>query len=134
MYGPAQTSNDIFNVGADRFGTVLEDLNVLFQYAGTGSRVFPTPAKLVKSTLALFDALKLSPLYDLIYQTADQDSWISIEKIKTAFKWSPRYSNAETLIRSYQWYLKNKDKLLSDGVTHRVPWKQGILGLIKKIL
>ena len=134
MYGSAQTSNDIFNVGADRFGTVLEDLNTLFQYAGTGSRVFPTPAKLVKSTLALFHALKLSPLYDLIYQTADQDSYISIEKFKRAFKWSPRYSNAETLIRSYQWYLENKDKLLLDGVTHRVPWKQGILGLIKKIL
>lgn len=134
MYGDAHLCNDIFNVGAERFGTVREDVMTLCQFAGTGSTVLPTPAKLVKATLALFDKLKVSPLYDLIYSTADQDSYISIDKVKKAFGWLPRYSNAEALIRSYQWYRDNKDKLLSEGVTHRVPWKQGILSLVKKIL
>ena len=30
--------------------------------------------------------------------------------------------------------LDNKEKVVATGVTHRVAWKQGILGLFKKIL
>lgn len=131
---PADLANQTFNVGAEAFGTVLEDVGALCRYAGTGAGVLPTPAGITKFFLALFESIKLSPLYKWVYGTADKDSFVSIDKAKTALGFRPRYSNADALIRSYQWYLAHKHELSGTGVTHRVAWKQGILGIVKKIL
>ncbi len=128
--------DDVFNIGAERFKTVKEDLQKLFDFAGSGSRVFPTPAAPIKAALALFYHLKLSPLYPWVYATADKDSFVSIEKIKKTLGWRPKYSNGEALIRAYKWYLKHyKDvKQKGAGLTHRVGWKQGVLGLVKRFM
>lgn len=148
--------NDVFNIGAEKFKTVKEDLEELFEYAYQinlksqnlklktrnkkiklkKSSVFPTPAFLVKKVLWLFEKLKLSPLYQWVYDTADKDSFVSIEKIKNTLNWQPKYSNSQALIRAYQWYLNNYQDIKSKpaGITHRVGWKQGILGIIKKIM
>ena len=127
-------ANQTFNIGAEKFGTVLEDVGELCRYAGTGAGVLPTPAGITKFFLIIFENLKLSPLYKWVYGTADKDSFVSIDKAKKILGYQPRYSNAEALIRSYQWYLDHKHELSGTGITHRVAWKQGILGLIKKIL
>lgn len=126
--------NQVFNVGAEKFGTVREDVGALCRYAGTKASVLPTPAGITKFFLILFESLKLSPLYKWVYGTADKDSFVSIEKAKTVLGFQPQYSNADALIRSYQWYLDHKHELSGTGVTHRVAWKQGVLGIIKKIL
>lgn len=128
--------NDVFNVGAERFGTVRKDLQELFDYADSGSEIFPTPAFLVKKLLWLFEKLKISPLYQWVYDTADHDSYVSIEKIKKVLNWRPKYSNAQALIKAYQWYLDNYKEIKSQpaGVTHTVGWRQGILGWIKKLM
>ena len=132
---PEEKVNDTFNVGAERFNTVREDLEALCKFAGTGARVMATPAWLVKPVFQLFEMLGLSPLYKWVYGTADKDSFVSIEKIKATLGWSPRYSNAEALIRSYQWYLDHHRELdRKIGITHRVAWNQGILKMIKKLL
>ena len=127
-------ANDTFNVGTDKFNTVLEDLGSLCDYAGTGARVLPTPAWVVKSLLAFFELINLSPLYKWIYGTADKDSFVSIEKAKDRFGWLPKYSNSEALIKSYRWYVEHKDELSGTGITHRVAWSQGILALLKRFL
>ena len=37
-------------------------------------------------------------------------------------------------MRNYEWYLANlKSFEGQSGISHRVPWKQGALGLIKKL-
>lgn len=132
---PLATASDTFNVGATRFGTVREDLQALCDYAGSGARPMATPAPLVKAVLALFERLKLSPLYKWVYATADCDSFVSTEKIEKALDWKPRYSNAEALIRSYQWYLDHAAGIEhGTGVTHRIAWDQGILRLFKRWL
>ena len=132
---PEKQTNTTFNVGAKHFGTVKEDLGALCQYAQTGARVMPTPAWLVKPVLRLFQAAKLSPLYQWVYDTADKDSFVSTTKIESALGWSPKYSNAEALIRSYQWYLDHRALLDgSTGITHRAAWDQGILKVFKRWL
>lgn len=133
LSGEASKVNTVFNVGADKFNTVSEDVGALCKAAGTKARVMPTPVWLVKPLLILFEKMKLSPLYKWVYGTADTDSFVSIEKIKK-LGWVPHYSNAQALIRSYQWYFEHRDQLSTTGVTHRVAWKQGILGFIKKFL
>jgi nucleoside-diphosphate-sugar epimerase len=132
---PAAQANDTFNVGAARFGTVKEDVGALCAYAKTGARVMPTPALPVKTALRLFEALKLSPLYKWVYGTADKDSFVSTARIEAALGWHARYSNAEALIRSYQWYLDHVHEIAQGtGVTHRLAWDQGILKVFKNWL
>ncbi len=131
---PEDKVNDAFNVGAKEFGTVLEDLGALCEFAGTGARIMCTPAWAVKPLLELFWTMRISPLYKWVYGTADKDSFVSIERAVNGLGWSPEHSNAEALIESYRWYLEHYEDSEASGLTHRVAWKQGILGLFKRLL
>lgn len=127
--------NDTFNVGAKCFATVREDIGALCDFAHSGARVMATPARLIKGILRVLEFLRLSPLYEGIYATADRDSFVSINKIEKKLGWSSKWSNAEALIRSYKWYLKHYKEVEGKiGITHRVAWEQGILKLIKRFL
>ena len=82
--------------------------------------------------LRVLEALKLSPLYKWVYETACEDSFVSIEKAERVLGFRPKYSNQDALVRNYEWYLANLESFQhASGVSHRVPWKQGILGLAK---
>lgn len=128
--------NNVFNIGAYKYQTVKKDLEALFRYAKSNSSIFPTPALPIKTALWIFEKLKLSPLYQWVYDTADKDSFVSINRLIDTLHWKPRYSNAQALIKSYQWYLDNYKEIKSrpQGVTHRTGWKQGILGFFKRFL
>ncbi len=126
-------ANDCFNVGASGFNSVEKDLESLFDASGKGSRILQTNAPLAKAALAFLEFLNLSPLYKWVYGTADQDSWVDTSKLQN-LGWVPKYSNSDTLIRTYKWYLENRDGFSDAGTGHRVPWKQGALSLIKKFL
>lgn len=128
--------NDAFNIGAERFSTVRNDLEALFTFAKSGSRLLPMPAAPIKLALYVFEKLGLSPLYQWVYDTADKDSFVSIDKVKKVLDWTPKYSNAEALIKAYRWYIEHYDEIKSRpaGVTHTVGWKQGILGVFKKFM
>jgi len=132
---PAERTNDTFNVGATDFGTVLEDVGAVCDYAGTGAEPMPTPAGPVKTALRGFEKVGLSPLYEWVYGTADKDSYVAVDKAREQLGWEPAYSNAEALIRSYQWYIDHKDEITEGtGVTHRIAWDQGILKVFKAVL
>jgi hypothetical protein len=62
-----------------------------------------------------------------------EDSFVSIEKAERVLGFRPRYSNQEALLRNYRWYLENLPRFQdTSGISHRVPWKQGLLGLAKR--
>lgn len=128
--------NQNFNIGAEKFGSVSQDLQALFDFAKSGSTIIKTPARPIKIILWLLEKLKLSPLYQWIYDTADKDSYVSINRLVKTLNWRPRYSNAQALIKSYRWYLNHYQEIKSrgSGITHTVGWKQGILGFFKRFL
>jgi len=128
--------NAIYNIGAAEFSTVKNDLGALFEFAGSRSKLVPTPAGPVKGALWFFEKIGLSPLYQWVYDTADKDSFVSIDKLTKDLNWKPKHSNRQALIKAYKWYLSNYDeiKARSTGITHTVGWKQGILGIVKKFL
>jgi nucleoside-diphosphate-sugar epimerase len=132
---PPEQANDTFNVGAKEFRAVREDIGELCQFAGSNARPMGTPAGLVKMALRLFEKLKLSPLYKWVYETADKDSFVSIERAEQKLGWNPKYSNADALIRAYKWYLEHASRVeVGTGVTHRVAWEQGVLKVFKRLL
>jgi hypothetical protein len=100
--------------------------------AGFGKRIIPFPAGPVIVVLKVLEALNLSPLYPWIYETASKDSFVSIEKAQRMLNYQPQNSNAQALLRNYRWYLQNKDHLTGEaGISHRLPWKQKALKLVK---
>lgn len=124
--------NDTFNIGAEKYTTMKEDYQAVLDRAGFGKKIVTFPAGLVIPVLKLLEALKLSPLYPWIYETASKDSFVSIEKAQQVLNYKPKYSNKEALLRNYEWYLANKEKFSgAEGVSHRVPWKQKALKLVK---
>ncbi|MFU8803560.1 MAG: NAD-dependent epimerase/dehydratase family protein [Bradymonadaceae bacterium] len=128
-------ANDTFNIGAIDFGTVNEDVGAVCTYAGTGARPLGTPAGPLKAALRAFERVGLSPLYEWVYGTADKDSYVSVDKARNELGWEPQYSNADALIRSYQWYIDHKETIQQGtGVTHRIAWDQGILKAFKAFL
>jgi nucleoside-diphosphate-sugar epimerase len=130
---PAETVNDVFNIGAEKYATMREDWQAVLDQAGFGKKIVPFPKKPLILTLRVLEALKLSPLYKWIYETAAEDSYVSIDKAKQVLGWQPLYSNQDALLRNYAWYLHNQDRFRNVyGASHRVPWKQGILGMAKK--
>ncbi len=124
--------NDIFNIGAAEFTTMKKDYQAVLDEAGFGKRIVPFPTTPVVIILKILEAFHLSPLYPWIYETASKDSFVSIEKAQQVLNYQPRFSNQDAMLRNYRWYLQNKDQFTGDaGVTHRVPWKQQALKVVK---
>jgi nucleoside-diphosphate-sugar epimerase len=129
----APVSGEALNVGAARFGTVREDLEALAAHAGSGSRLRPVPARPAEMALRALELARLSPLAEWHYRTAHKDSFVSIDKAQTLLGWEPRLSNAETLCATYDWYLAHRSELGAAGTTHRVPWDQRALGVLRRL-
>ena len=124
--------SDTFNIGAKDFMTMREDFQSVLDHAGFGKKVKGLPAGPIIFTLRVLEKLKLSPLYKWVYETACEDSFVSIDKAERILGFTPKYSNSDALIRNYDWYVANLEKFKNaSGVSHRVPWKQGILKIAK---
>ncbi|PIW70455.1 MAG: epimerase [Ignavibacteriales bacterium CG12_big_fil_rev_8_21_14_0_65_30_8] len=124
--------NDTFNIGAKEYTTMREDYQAVLDYAGHGKKIKGLPEMPIIWTLRFLEALNISPLYKWVYETASKDSFVSIEKAEKLIEYKPKYSNKDALIRNYKWYLENLESFQNQsGVSHRVPWKQGILKLAK---
>jgi hypothetical protein len=83
--------------------------------------------------LRALELLRLSPLAEWHYKTAHRDSFVAISKAERLLGYAPRFSNADALRRTYDWYLANRDGFRAAGVTHRVPWNQRGLALVKRL-
>ncbi|MCE5322734.1 NAD(P)-dependent oxidoreductase [bacterium] len=130
---PCEQVNDVFNIGAAEYETMKADFQAVLDCAGFGKQIKCFPAGPAVAILKLLEKLKLSPLYKWVYDTASTDSFVSIEKAQNTLGFSPKYSNKDALIRNYKWYLDNLNSFENtSGISHRVPWSQGILSIAKK--
>jgi nucleoside-diphosphate-sugar epimerase len=130
---PETRVNDTFNIGAREFTTMKEDYQAVLDYAGHGKKVVGFPAAPAIWGLRALDRLGLSPLYKWVYETASKDSFVSIEKAERELDFDPKYSNKDALLRNFRWYIENRAQFENaSGVSHRVPWSQGAIGLLKR--
>ncbi len=126
--------NDTFNIGSNSFQTMKADYQAVLDCAGYGKKIKPFPKIIALTGLRFLDLFHLSPLYKWVYETAVKDSVASITKAQKKLGFNPKYSTKDALIRNYKWYIDNINKFKdATGKTHRVPWKQGILKIVKKI-
>lgn len=130
---PAERANATFNIGAAEFTTLRQDFQSVLDAAGHGGKIRSLPVAPALWALRVLEKAKLSPLYPWIYETVTEDSFVSIDKAQQQLGWKPKFSNRDALVRNYEWYCANADKLGAAGVTHRVPWKQGALAMAKLV-
>lgn len=123
---------EALNIGAGSFGTVRDDVQALIDHAGSGSRLWPVPVRPAELSLRALELARLSPLAEWHYRTAHRDSFVSIDRARRLLGWEPQLSNAETLCATYDWYLAHLAEMRGAGTTHRVPWNQQALGVLKR--
>jgi nucleoside-diphosphate-sugar epimerase len=132
----ARPGSTVYNIGAERFGTMREMLESLCRHAETGSRVYSLPMGLAVAGMQLTGALGLSPLgsyHSLMY---GRSLWFDVSRAKRELGWSARWSNDEMLCQSYDWYRAHKAAVLRGGGTaspHRSAIKQGVLALLRRL-
>jgi nucleoside-diphosphate-sugar epimerase len=127
-------AGDVFNLGATRFGTVAEELGELIRRGGSRSRIIRLPAAPARVVLAGLGLVRLSPLAPWHYRSADRDFSVDVSRTERKLGWTPQYSNAEALWRSYEWYVEHRPELgIAAGATHRAPWREKALGLARRL-
>ncbi|HMM80900.1 MAG TPA: NAD-dependent epimerase/dehydratase family protein [Pyrinomonadaceae bacterium] len=128
----AERANETFNIGAKEYESLSTDFQAVLDHAGYGKHIRRLPAGPAVAVLKLLEKLGLSPLYKWIYETADKESFVSIEKAETELGFEPKYSNEEALIRNFDWYRENESRFRNQsGTSHTVPWSQGVLRYAK---
>jgi nucleoside-diphosphate-sugar epimerase len=126
--------SDTFNVGAAEFGTMRENFQAVLDRAGHGRRVVSLPAAPAIALLRVLAALRLSPLYPWIYETANRESAVAIDRMQARLGYTPGISNRQALVRNYDWYVAHRSAFAGRrGVSHRVPWKRGFLRVAERL-
>ncbi len=127
----------IYNCGAEVYGTMRQVLESLCEYSGTGSKVVSVPfgpAILGMKFSSLIGLSPLGPYHALMY---GRSMYFDITKSKRELSWKPKYSNNNMFKDSYDWYIKNRNKVLNDnhsGSHHQSKLKQGVLAIVKHFL
>ena len=125
----------IYHVGTDRFCTMRETLEALCAHAGTESRVVSIPKRLAVAAMKTTSALGLSPLGPYHWLMYGESLYFDGRRARTDLDWQPRWSNAEMICDSYDWYLRNKEAVLAGGARshHRSALRQGALAVLRRI-
>ena len=126
--GPA-----VFNAGAARFGTMRESLEALCDHAGTRSRVRSLPAAPAAAAMRLGAAVHLLPFAPYHWMMYSKSLWFDIDHVRDALGWEPRWSNAEMLADSYDWFLRNRGNPDPEASRHRTIARQGALRVLKTL-
>jgi nucleoside-diphosphate-sugar epimerase len=126
--------NDTFNIGAQEFRTLREDFQAVLDAAGHGRRVLAVPVGPAVAVLRVLAALRLSPVYKRLVHKLTRDSYVSTDRATQQLGFTPRFSNEQALLKTYDWWRANATGARrSAGRTHRDPWKQGALSLAKAL-
>src|SRR5204863_246314 len=122
----------VYNVGAERFGTLREDLGALIRHAGTAARVTGVPAGLAIPALRLLDWLRLSPLAPWHYLTYHTAFFFDVSRAVRELEWRPRYGHGEMLVESYDWFLAHPESAGARSV-HRSAVPEKLLSVLRRL-
>lgn len=129
----SKRDGEIFNAGAEKFGTWRQDLGALIRHAKSKSKIIGLPVLPSQLALSILETFNLSPIVAWHYKTLPVNSYVSIEKAKKYLNFKPKKSNQDILVESYDWYKNNRDSFIgSRGTGHRTIWDFKLLDLVSK--
>jgi hypothetical protein len=79
--------------------------------------------------------LRVSPLGPYHYKMIAESFVFDTNRIKQRLGWRPTLTNEEMLLKSYEYYAKNRNEISSrtNVSTHRKPASMGVIRLLKWI-
>jgi len=92
-----------FNLGAEQYSSLRNDLFELIYNVNSRSRIVSLPSTIGRIFCRTLD--KLIPLAPWHYEFIDKDFYFDISKAKTELGWKPKFSNLEMLLEAYRSYL-----------------------------
>lgn len=96
--------NKEYNLGSKASPDTMTLLNNLIKHSNSKSFVIPTPGKLVKSILNLFDKAGFTIMYPEQFMIADEEYILDISKTEKDLDWSPIYNDEDMLKDAYRDY------------------------------
>jgi nucleoside-diphosphate-sugar epimerase len=124
---------EIYNLGADDFGTMREAYKDLVAYAGTGVSITSLPRLPTKCSMWILDNLSLVPLTTFHYKTIDRDFYFDISKAEEDLDWNPQDNNSDCLQRGYEYFISDTEQLDQNKEGHRNKPNEKILKWIKRV-
>ncbi len=125
--------SDVFNIGSDEVGSMRDVYRAVIAAAGSKSKVRSLPKAPTLLAMKLAYKLGVSPLGPYHYKMIAEDFLFDTTRVKERLGWRPTLTNAEMLIRAYQYYDTNYDEIAgrSQVSTHRQPAAMGVIRLVK---
>ncbi len=131
---PSVAGPAVYNIGAERFGTMREALEALCEHAGTGARVRSLPAGPTAAAMRVSAAVGASPFAPYHWIMYGQSMWFDTSPARDELGWRARWSNEEMLRDSYDWFLDQRDADHSAASAHRRTASQGLVRWAKRLL
>jgi len=125
----------VFNIGTEDYCSMHETLSELIVHSKSKSKIKSINSSLIIPFMNFFSFLGLSPLGAYHARMYGKSLYFDMSKSKNELKWKSKHSNIQMIKESYDWYIKNRDKiLLTKGKSHHKSMvKQKILYLFSKI-
>ena len=109
---------EIFNIGADRFGTMREALDHLCEHAGTGSQVRSLPITAAAAAMRLSARAGLTPFAPYHWLMYSKSLWFDIDHARQSLGWQPQWSTDEMFTHSYDWFVANRASTDDERASH----------------
>jgi len=132
-----ELKNDFINIGANNPKELSSELKKLINFAESGSKIKSLNKNIVKNMLLVTNFFNLTPLSTYHAFMYGESLYFDNNKLENQFEFTPKYSNTDTLIDGYKWYVENRDFILSNNdlnSPHKSPVKQKLLKLIPKMI
>lgn len=126
-----------YNIGTNDFCSMKDTLEALITHSKSKSKVKSLSSTLVVPIMKAMSFFKLSPLGPYHALMYGKSMYFDTKKANEELKWIAKYSNKEMIIQSYEWYLRNREIILSDQAQkspHKSAIKQGALSLVSRLL
>jgi len=126
-----------YNIGTEDYCSLNETLTSLIEHSKQETKIRSLPSKLIIPLMRIASYLRLSPLGPYHAAMYGKSLFFDTSKARNELGWTSKYSNTDMMKESYDWYLKNRVKILEESSNkshHKSRVKQGILFYIGKFL
>ena len=120
--------SNVFNIGAEKFGSMHQTISAVIKHAKSNSQIKNIDKNIFLKTAYFLSKINLIPLQEYHFKVYGKSVYFNISKAKNILNWEPKYSNVDSIIMSYDNYLKIKKNSIGDNSSpHNSILRKGLL-------
>ncbi len=133
ILGSRYGKSELFHIGSDHVGTMREVYESVIRKSGSKSKVRSLPQKVTIAMMQLAHYLRISPLGPYHYKMIAESFVFDTSRIKKNLHWSPTLTNEQMLLKSYEYFHRNRAEIASrtEASAHRKVTPMGVIRVLK---